>query len=123
MSEAAETIEITQAPGVTVNAPAKPLTTTKARKRSVAQFLNQYRGLGLPNAKRFRRRTKLAQAKHEHAVDVGVIQGLIRQLSAYMKAFDVLKREDNWAVRGEEVVWIGDGDPLEIIRNAEKQTD
>ena len=98
------------------------------KKRSVKEFLKQYRALGLPGAKKFRRRTRLEEAARKHAVDQGVIKQLIRQLSLYMQAFDQLKKEENWTVRhveqpnyqADEVLWVGESDPLEIIRKLEK---
>ena len=89
------------------------------KKRSVQEFLKQYRHLGLPGAKRFRRRTRLEEAARVHAVDEAMIRGLIHRLAAFGAAFEKLKKEENWAVRGEEVVWVGESDPLEIIKDAE----
>ena len=89
-------------------------------KRTVREFLNQYRSLGLPGAKRFRRRTRLEDAKFRHEVDLAMIKGLIHRLAAFSAAFEKLKKEENWAVKDEDVVWIGESDPLEIIKEAER---
>ena len=93
--------------------------TTVKPKRSVREFLNQYRSLGLPNAKRFRRRSRLQQAAWDAQVNQAYVRALVHQLQACRTAFDKLKAEENWAVRGDDVVWTGEGDPLEIIKAAE----
>lgn len=101
-----------------------PEKTKETKKRTVREFLHQYRSLGLPGAKQFRRRTRLANAAAQHDVDKAMIQGLIRRVSAYMTAMQELKKEENWATKneGDEIVilWVGENDPLEIIKNAEK---
>lgn len=96
-----------------VEKPSQPVQTTKS-------FLQRYRALGLPGAKRFRRRTRLEQAVHEKAVNEGVVKQLVARVVGYMKLCEELKKETNWAVRGEEVVWVGESDPLELIKKAEK---
>ena len=91
------------------------------KKRSVRQFLNQYRSLGLPGARRFRRRTRLEEAAHRHRVDELYIKAMVHQLSIFVKAFEELEKEENWAVEEEgemRVSWIGESDPLEIIKKA-----
>ena len=90
----------------------------KPVKRTVKQFLNQYRSLGLPGAKRFKRRTRLAQAEHQHQVDIAMMESLLNAGRKFLKALTELEKEENWAVKGEDIVWIGEGDPLEIIKNA-----
>jgi hypothetical protein len=45
----------------------------------------------------------------------------VRKVGIYMRAFDVLQDEKNWAVREDEVVWVGEGDPLEIMKKAERE--
>ena len=90
------------------------------KKRTVKEFLSQYRNLGLPGAKRFRRRTRLAQASWQHEVDIQLAQHLVAEVKRYMKVLAELSKEENWAVKGEDVVWIGESDPLEIIRKAQR---
>ena len=98
------------------------------KKRSVRQFLNQYRSLGLPGAKQFRRRSRLEEAAHKHRVDELYIKAMVHQLSIFVKAFEELEKEENWAVFGDDystevegarrLEWIGESDPLEIIKKA-----
>ena len=91
------------------------------KKRSVRQFLNQYRSLGLPGAKQFRRRTRLEEAAHKDKVNQLYIKALIHELVILTKALEELEREENWAVEEEgemRVSWIGESDPLEIIKKA-----
>ena len=98
------------------NVEAKP----EPRKRTVKEFLNQYRSLGLPGAKRFRRRTRLEEAKMHDMVSQAYIKALVRQMGRYRAAMEELKRESNWTVKGEDVAWVGESDPLEIIKKAEE---
>ena len=93
-----------------------------ATKRTLREILKGYRQLGLPNAKRFRRRTRLEQAVHERETNIGVVQELVRRIGVYMRLCEEMKKETNWAVRGDDVIWIGECDPLELISNAEKST-
>jgi hypothetical protein len=100
------------------------------KKRSVRQFLNQYRSLGLPGARRFRRRTRLEEAARRHRVDELYIKAMVHQLSIFVKAFEELEKEENWAVTEsnesvgdgfeapKDLVWVGESDPLEIIKKA-----
>jgi hypothetical protein len=86
----------------------------------VKEFLRQYRALGLPGAKQMRRRTRLEEAAHKHNVDVRLITQLIQQMKVMITVLEELKKEENWAVKDETVSWVGESDPLEIIRKAEK---
>ena len=67
-----------------------------------------------------RRRTRLQEAAYRHSIDVKLIEHLIGEVKRYMLAMEELEKEANWAVRGEDVVWIGEGDPLEIIKRAKQ---
>ena len=93
-------------------------TCEKKAPPTTKEFLQRYRALGLPGAKRFRRRTRLQEAAAHERVAQAYIKALIHQLSRFRAAFEELQKEENWAVRGEDVVWIGEGDPLEIIKKA-----
>jgi hypothetical protein len=114
-------------------APDVPEKTEEKPKLSVKEFLKTYRSLGLPGAKRFRRRTRLEEAKTRHDIDVAMNTRLVQLITKYKKAFEELKKETNWAVhtdyvlgkdeKQEEVMrveWVGESDPLTIIRDAEK---
>lgn len=101
----------------------------KTKKRTVREFLSQYRHRGLATAKKFRKQTKLQKAEFKNAalqIALGQALLLIRKCADTFKA---LKDENNWVVAAEgyesknggEVIWIGDGDPLEIIKGAEKE--
>jgi len=93
----------------------------KTEKKNVQDFLKRYRALGLPGAKKFRRRTRLEQAKHEREVNIATVSRLIQMVGHYKRAFEELKKEENWAVRDTEIVWIGDSDPLQVIKKVEKE--
>lgn len=84
------------------------------------EFLQRYRALGLPGAKRFRRRTRLEEASHRDAVNGAYVKALIHELSVLRGALAEIRKEENWTVKGEDVAWVGESDPLEIIRKAEE---
>lgn len=90
------------------------------KKRTVKEFLKQYRALGLPGAKKMRRRTRLNDAQYRHDADMMLVSQLITQMKAMIKLMNELKNESNWAVSGEAVVWVGESDPLTLISNTEK---
>ena len=96
-------------------------TESSPKKRTVKEFLRQYRALGLPGAKKMRRRTRLEEAKHKHDVDMMLASQLITQMKMMIGLMNTLKTESNWAVSDEAVMWVGESDPLEIIRKAEKE--
>jgi len=102
--------------------PAKPATPPK---RTVREFLNQYRALGLPGAKQMCRRTRLQEAAYRHSIDVKLIEHLIGEVKRYMLAMEELEKESNWMCKEEEnqeitLIWVGEGDPLEIIKRAKQ---
>ena len=93
----------------------------KTKKRTVREFLSQYRHRGLATAKKFRRRTKLQQAAWQAELQQRALGQALLLIRKCADTFKVLKDENNWAVKGEDVIWVGDGDPLEIIKRAEKE--
>lgn len=95
-------------------------------KPSIKEILSKYRHLGLPNAKRFRRRTRLEQAEAVHQADLLLVQAVMARLRAYEEALKVFENESNWAVReidqpnyqGTRIEWAADEDPFEVIKKA-----
>jgi hypothetical protein len=119
--------EITAAPGATLNdlpeAEAKPA----PKKRTVRQFLNQYRSLGLPGHKKARRVHRIAQLESER----DFMQEMVRRAAVLnARANSIIRAlidESNFALRSEgllgkqaeendEILWIADDTVLENAR-------
>ena len=91
------------------------------KKRTVRKFLNQYRSLGLPNAKRFRRRTRLEEAEITIALYKNALQHAVALQGEANVILAKIAKEENWAIsgsayspeEGEELLkieWLGDED-------------
>lgn len=91
------------------------------KTRTVREFLFQYRHRGLATAKKFRKQTKLQRAAWQAELQQRALGQALLLIRKCADTFKVLKDENNWAVKGEDVIWVGDGDPLEIIKRAEKE--
>lgn len=112
----------------------KSVTSVTDTRRKVQDFLRKYRHQGLPNAKKFRKATKIARL-HQEAVTLHMMfTNLCDRVAAALDAVDLMAEESNWATRmkncgdpgcnfpehkeGEEieVLWVSDGDPLEALK-------
>lgn len=105
---------------------ANPLTSESVTKlprakRSVKEFLRQYRALGLPNAKKMRRRTRLEAAE---AIIALYKNALVRAVTCQGEANTILAKiadEKNWSIRHIEqpnyqadlIEWVADDDVVD----------
>lgn len=120
----------TTAPGVISNDPApadtEGPTTVEARKRAVRQFLNKYRSLGLPGAKKTRRKHRISLLTEERDFFKNMLFNSAKlQAQANVLIADLIN-ESNFCSHdtGEDnllIEWVADDELLEKARKYLKQ--
>ena len=93
----------------------------KPKKRTIQEFLKQYRSLALPNAKRFRKRTKIQNLDAERAFMVEMVRRAAALNATANKIIKDLINESNFAVKDEDILWVADDAALEAARKYLKE--
>lgn len=93
----------------------------KKEKFDIKAFLRRYRSLGLPNAKKMRRRTRLQELQDANGLLQKMLHEWVRRVARANFIIQELIKEENFAVRGEDVLWAADSDPLENARKYLKE--
>ena len=97
------------------------------KKKTVKEFLQQYRRLALPNAKRFRKATKIAALRGERAFMLEIVRRAAALNAMANKIITDLTNESNFAchetVEGTPgiIEWIADDTALEAAKKYLKE--
>lgn len=116
-----ESMEMTAAPGGRLNDLEKAGTEASPKKRTVRQFLNQYRSLGLPGHKKARKAHRIATLQAERDFMAEMVR---RAALLNAKANSIIRAlidESNFGIQdlGDgtgQVLWLADDTALENAR-------
>jgi hypothetical protein len=117
-----ESIENSTAPGVISNDPLEAGTSGTPKKRTVREFLNKYRSLGLPGAKKAKRARRLKALTEERDFFKRMIFNSAQLQADANRIIADLINESNFLIGEDDLIlWVADDELLENARKYLKQ--